>query len=370
MSNKKMNVLLLKEGLRVFKRNLKVRKTGFKEYSGNAENICKQIINDCYNNKENYFMTSTGHFRQFWTRDFGLCIKPLKELGYQKKIISTLDYALNIFKKNKGITTTISPEGKAIDVSTYAPDSLAYILYSLIVANDKKLLKKYESFLKKEVKIFFEIVVDKKSGLVKRKHFSSMKDLSIRKSSCYDNTMVAWVSVSLDKLGIENPLKKYDYKKIIFEFFWTKEGFIDDLSGSNIISGDANVVPYFTGLFNSKRMINISIKSMQKRKLDNPFPLKYTLERPKFIWFEIFNRDYEHQSIWPHMGLQYIEVVSKVNKKLAGDYLKKYSEMIVKHKTFPEVYTSNGKIYKNLLYHCDEGMLWAAMHLSLSKRLL
>lgn len=364
-----MKLILFSEGMRVFKRRLRMKNGSFKEYSGNAESICRQIINDCYNHEENYFMTSTGHFRQYWSRDFGLCVLPLKQLGHQKKIVSTLDYALNIFRKNKRITTTITPDEKVLDIPTYAPDSLAYTLHSLAVANDKKLVKKYNGFLKKEVKKFFKIVIDKKSGLVKRKHFSSMKDQSIRESSCYDNVMAAWVSANLDKLNLKNPLKKYDYKKIILELFWTKEGFIDDLSGSNIISGDANVFPYFTGLFDSKRMINTTIYNMRKRKLDNPLPLKYSIEKPKFVWFEIFAKNYEYQNIWPMMGYPFIEVVSKVNKKLARDYLKKYSKMIEKHKTFLEVYTPDGKPYKSSFYYCDEGMLWAAMHLSLSKKL-
>ncbi|MFH1589455.1 MAG: hypothetical protein ABIB43_02725, partial [archaeon] len=349
-----MNLLLLKEGLRIVKRKIRVKKHGFKKYSGNADSICKQVVEDCYNTKENYFMTSAGHFSQYWTRDFGLCVKPLKELGYQKKIVSTLDYALNIFKKNECITTTITPDGKVLDIPTYAPDSLAYTLHSLIVANSPYLIKKYDSFLKKEVDKFFELVVDKKTGLVKRKHFSSMKDQSIRESSCYDNVMTAWVSTSLNRLGWNNPLKKYDYKKIILDLFWTKEGFIDDLSGRNMITGDANVFPYYTGLFDSKRMIKISIKSLKKRLLDQPFPLKYSVEKPKVSWIELFNKDYEFQNIWPMMGYPYVEVVSKINKTLAKEYMKKYSSMIEKHKTFVEVYNPEGKPHHKIFYYADE----------------
>ncbi|MFH1589374.1 MAG: hypothetical protein ABIB43_02285, partial [archaeon] len=62
--------------------------------------------------------------------------------------------------------------------------------------------------------------------------------------------------------------------------------------------------------------------------------------------------------------------VSKINKTLAKEYMKKYSSMIEKHKTFVEVYNPEGKPHHKIFYYADEAMIWAAMHLSLSKKLL
>src|SRR3989344_2702653 len=83
----------ISEALRIFRRSLKVRVSGFKKYDGDAKEICERIINDCFNGK--YFQTSTGHFCQFWTRDFGMCAESLVKLGYKKEVGMTLEYALD-----------------------------------------------------------------------------------------------------------------------------------------------------------------------------------------------------------------------------------------------------------------------------------
>ena len=77
-----MKPIFIGEGLRMFKRRRKYEQEGFKPYEGNAKNICEQIVRNCYNKKENYFMTSLGHFCEYWSRDFGLCVESLKKLGY------------------------------------------------------------------------------------------------------------------------------------------------------------------------------------------------------------------------------------------------------------------------------------------------
>ncbi|MBU1202061.1 MAG: hypothetical protein KJ583_07110 [Nanoarchaeota archaeon] len=365
-----MKFIFLNEGFRMFRRKLQVSKNGFRRYSGDANHVCRAIVNDCYNHEKNYFMASTGHFSEFWSRDFGLCVRSLKYLGYQKEIENTLKYALGKFCKNKSITTTISPVGKPFNFPTYAPDSLAFIVHSLVIANNKEINVEYKDFIENEAKKFFEIVVDKDSGLVKKSHFSSMKDHAVRKSSCYDNVMVGWLSKNLKTLGFENPLSDYNFKKIIKDNFWTGSYFLDDLSGRKFITGDSNVFPFWTGVFNSRNMINSAVKSVRKEGLDKPFPLKYSMKKSRVIWYGFFAKGYEFQNIWPMMSYPYIELVSSIDKELARVYLKRYSEVIEKNETFLEVYTPSGKPFKTLFYMTDEGMLWSAMHLRLSRNLL
>ena len=86
----------LTQGSRIFLTSLKNRFFR-KKYKGTAEQICRQIVKDCYNGR--YFQTSTQNFRQFWTRDFGWCTASLLKLGYQKEVAQTIRYALNRFKK-------------------------------------------------------------------------------------------------------------------------------------------------------------------------------------------------------------------------------------------------------------------------------
>jgi len=350
----------------MLKHSLYIRKKGFRNISGNSKNICKQIVNNCYNNEKNYFMISNGHFCEFWTRDFGLCVDSLKKLGFEKKIKNTLDYSLKIFE-NKKLCTTINPSGKTFNFPNYAPDSLAFMLHSLITLEDKYIIKKYSEFLEKEAKKYFKIVIEKDSGLVKKKRFSSMKDHSIRNSSCYDNIMSAWISKNLRKMKLENPLKSYNFKKIIKNNFWTGNYFIDDLSGKKKLSGDANVFPFWTKIFNSKKMIKDSVEKIKIEKLDKPFPLKYSVEKTSVNKYDFLAKNYQTGTIWPMIGYPYIEVVSKINKKLAKEYIDIYSKIIEKNKNFLEVYDYEGKPYKSKFYYSDEEMLWASKHLSLLK---
>ena len=165
----------ISEGLRMFRRRIKVAFSGTKKYDGNAKEICRQIIKDCWNGT--YFQASAGHFSEFWTRDFGMCADSLIKLGYKKKVIKTLKYALGIFYKDKAITTTISPYNKPFDFPYYSVDSLPFFLRSLRTARANGLIKKYRKFLNHEILKFYSIVTDKRTGLVKKNAvFSSMKD--------------------------------------------------------------------------------------------------------------------------------------------------------------------------------------------------
>ena len=76
------HIILLQEGIRIFLRRIKVGFKGIKRYDGNVEKILTKVIEDCWNKDKEYFMVSPGHFREFYTRDFGWCCKALIGLGH------------------------------------------------------------------------------------------------------------------------------------------------------------------------------------------------------------------------------------------------------------------------------------------------
>jgi len=364
-----LNPIFLLEGLRIVKHSIKVKLKGIKKYKGNAKQICRQVIEDCWNGR--YFQVSTGHFTEFYIRDFGWCTHSLLNLGYRDKVIKTLDYALNIYQKNNKITTTIDPRGRTIDIYRYSPDSLAFLMRSLRLAKAKNLIKKYKTFLNKEINKYFNIVFDKNTGLVKKnKFFSSMKDHAVRNSSCYNNIMVAVLSNELNLLNLKNPFKKYNLKKTIKDNFWTGTYFLDDLSGSRHVAGDANIYPFWTGIFTEKDMLKSAISKIIEKNLDNPLPLKYSEKRTgKFtLWEKIFVPNYEGSVIWVHMAPLYLELLKKVNKNRYNLLINRYKQIIEKHKNYLEVFNPDKSPYKTLFYHADEGMLWAANFLDLIQK--
>ncbi len=317
----------------------------------------------------------SGHFCEFYARDFGWCTESLLLLGYRKEVISTLDYALSAFQRHGKVEQSINPAGRPFTFpgGKYSPDALAFIARSLRLTADRKLIVKYRDFLNSEVKRYFELVIDRKTGLVRKdRSFSSMKDYSIRQSSCYDNVMTAMLSFDLDALGLPNPFKRWDYHRLIIKHFWTGKYFLDDLSGSKAVCGDANVLPFWSGVVTDKSTLKKAAASMMREGLDKPFPLKYTHRRfsgQKMIGKEIFAGNYERDAIWPHVGLMYIKVVALLDKGLARHYLSQYEKQVLLHKNFLEVYDRDAKPFKNFFFHADEGMLWVANFLWLKKEL-
>jgi len=350
----------MKKGLGIFNRSIRVRFRDIKKYNGNVEQILKQCVNSCWNG--NYFQASAGHFSCFYIRDFGISVQALLNLGYKDKVIKTLEFALDAYSRNNKITTTVY-NGSAVDFPYYTPESLAYLMHSIKLADAKELLFKHRFFFAKEIRKAFFNSFDVNTGLIKKNtYFSSMKDNALRSSSVYNNSMIAMLSTDIDYFGLYNPFKSYNFKKIIKDNFWTGNYFLDDLSGLNYIAGDANVFPYWTGLFDSRKMIKLSFEAIQQDGLDKPFPLKYTKEKVgKYLLLNgILVPNYEGNTVWTNLGQCFIDVVKKVDKEKAREYIDQYVRNVEKYKNYFELYNPNGTPYKTLFYYSDVAMLWSA----------
>jgi hypothetical protein len=374
-----MVLILAKEAARMFLRRIDVAFNGTEQYGGSAEKICSQIIKDCYDQKKDYFMTSSGHFCEFYCRDFGWCTQSLIGLGYRNEVISTLAYALQAFKRHGRVEQSINPKGKAFTFPSnkYSPDALAFLVHSLRLANAAYLVNKYKRFLDEEIKKYYELVIDHSTGLVRKdESFSSIKDYSVRRSSCYDNCVTGMLAQDLAQIKVlDNPFAKhgYDYSRLLMNHFWAGEYFLDDLSGDKRICGDANYMPFWTGIITDKKILAKAIASVRKEGLDKPFPLRYTAkrhEKQKMIPLELLAGDYERGTVGAHLGMMYIKVAAMHNPGLARKYLLQYKEKIEENHNFLEVYDTHGKPFKTLLYYSDESMLWAANYLFMSKNLL
>tara|TARA_Y100000310_G_scaffold345600_2_gene467109 strand:+ start:7176 stop:8219 length:1044 start_codon:yes stop_codon:yes gene_type:complete len=340
--------------LRILKRKI----FNFKRYQGNHIEICNQIIKDRY---QNYFQTGS-HFKDFYIRDFSWCIKPLINQGYQKEVTKTLNWVLKKFRNKP--TTTITPLGFPINFFSQAADSLPSLVKCLKINNQIN-----KEFIEQQTTKYLNLIDD--SGLIKEDlNLSSIKDHYKRKSSMYDNCQVALLSNLLTELKLNNPLKEYNYKKILKQTYWNGSYFEED-KVSKELSSEANIFPYYLEIFQEKEMLKSSINSIQQQDLEKPFPLKYTLKRNKKQELLIAKLipNYEGNSIWSHLGLIYIDILNKIDKEQAIKHLNKYKELIETHKTFLEVYNTKGEPFSTLLYKTDEAMIWAAKYLNLTKQI-
>jgi hypothetical protein len=370
-----MNSSILREGIKIFNRNIKVKISGFKKYSGTDMEICRKIIFDCYNREKQCFMASHGNYKVFYSRDFGWCIESLLNLGYKIEVENTLKYVMNVYSKNGKITVAINDKDRPYNFpNVYSPDSVAYLYRSLRIAKSKNLVKEHQEFLNDQIRIFEREVLDK-SGTLRKKHFSGMRDYINNTNLCYDMIMACMLCDEIDRINkmmekifISNVLKKYDLKNQLIKQYWNGKYFNDSLE-DKYCSGHANTYPYFLNVIADKGMLRLSLWSIQDHKLDKPFPLKYGHSaKTKFIWSEVFVKNWEKNTVWAMLGLAYIEVLSRIDKSKALEHLEQYKQNILRNHCFIELYSEN-KPYKSLFYSADDSMLWASMYLNLKNKL-
>src|ERR1022692_929018 len=132
------DLVLLGAGLNVFARSVWRRLFGWKRYAGNAQEICKAVIEDCWTGE--FFAGSAGHFKQFWTRDLAMCTPALCRLGHTDRVVQSWQWGLERFERAGRITTTIFNRRFARDVYAYACDSLPLLLYGLRAAGADHLI--------------------------------------------------------------------------------------------------------------------------------------------------------------------------------------------------------------------------------------
>ena len=261
---------LIKEGLRIFSRSIKISFSGFAKYSGNDEQICNNIVSKCYNKEKQFFQASLGNYPEFYSRDFGMCTASLIKLGYRDKIIKTLEYALSHYSRNQ-ITVLITPEDKPINFpSIDSPDSVAYLFRSLRIAKAENLVIKYKNFLNSEIKRFEEII---ENGIIKYEHYSGMRDHAIVKSSCYDMIMACMLCDEIEKINklvnkkvLDNRLKKYDLKKNLIKHYWNGRYFKNSINDDSFVAHN-NVFPYWLDVINDKKMLSSSMNEIQRNDL-------------------------------------------------------------------------------------------------------
>ena len=370
------SMLQIKEAVRMMRRTRHVRRKGFREYDGDAEEICESIIEDCFDAKRKYFRTSNGNFCEFYMRDFAFCCEALVSLGYVQEVEETLRYALERFRIHESVEGAISPDGVPFTFPSYAPDSLALLLYSLTHTKNRRLAVEYKSFLQSQINIFARKVVDQRSLLpYAHKQFSSIRDHALRKASCYDAVMIAVVAREAKALELKFPHEEQEVVAALVKTYWNGTYFFADSTKQDIVVGDANVFPFWTSIITDTAMRENALNAMHAAGLDDPFPLRYVSkhdkkrERVGLHIANLFARDYETDSIWMHLGLAYLRVLAEQDPETCRTHLAQYTKKIERHKTFLEIYDSQGEPFRRRFYVTDEGMLWCANYLALQREL-
>lgn len=367
-----LRIPIVAEGIRIALHGLRTSLKGPKRYPGSAEGICRTVVETCWDGRLGIFLASGHNYPLFYARDFGMCVDSLLALGHRERVRKTLAWAMRNYERAGKVTQIIRRNGKAYNYpDSESPDALAFLLHALAALGDEQLVQKHRAFLDGELGRFAWNVVDPTTGLVKRGlPVGGMRDYAIRDSSCYDNAMLAAISKYATALALKNPLRRYGYRRLLLERYWTGTHFKDD-AANDAITGDANVAPLWLRVFSpeqERELVRKVQRAMREEGLDRPYALRYeatTETKTRMRWHELFTGSWERDTVWLHLGNLWLQVLARHDRKALRRELAKHRELIERVKHYPEVLDKEGEPYRVPLFHADDTMLWACNWLAL-----
>ena len=373
-----MRFLLVTEGARIVASGLARRVLGHRRYEGDAAQICEQIIATLFDPHRRFYRTSLTTYPEFWARDFGRAAPALLALGRESEVGDTFRYALARYEREGRFALVITPRNHLFDfpVPCYAPDGFAFFLRGLAALRDDGLVRRHRGFLERESRRFHETVVDPATGLVRRGvHFSEAQDYAVRDSSCYSNVMCYVVQRALDSLGLPNPLARYDYRRLIVEGYLFDDLFLDDARRSDHVSGDAAILPFWSGLLGhgdaARTLFERVLVRMDAAGLNRPYPSRYGASRARrgdALRIERLN-PWQRDAVWPCLGLQLVEALCDYGMRRSAVELDALRRLVERHRCFPEVVdTRTEGLYRSAVYTAEDSMIWAANLLALLRR--
>jgi len=365
--------VLIAAGFNVAARSLWRGLRGWKRYPGDAQAISRAVIDDCWTG--DFLAGSAGHFRQFWTRDLAMCTPALCRLGYRDRVVASWEWALERFDRAGRITTTIFYKRFPRDVYAYACDSLPMTLFALRQAGAEHLIARHRGLFRREIERFYQVVFDPDLGLARTSgYFSGPRDCMTGRSTVFANTMIALLGQVTDGESLlPNPLAGHDMRGQLLRHHWTGRYFRDSLC-RELPSGDANVWPFFFGIFDGwsqdTAMRRSAFATLEQRGFTDPVPLRYferRLPESELPIPKLFTPNYQGDPSWTQLGAVFLRELAKIDHGKMVAHRTRMAEFIERDRNYLELYTPDGKPYigRARIYHCDEGMIWAALFLDL-----
>jgi hypothetical protein len=368
-----LDPVLIAAGINVAARSLWRGLRGWKRYRGDAQAISRAVLDDCWTGQ--YFAGSAGHFRQFWTRDLAMCTPALCRLGHRDRVLASWEWGLEQFERAGRITTTVFYGRFPRDVYAYACDSLPLTLFALRELGADQLIARHRQLFRREIDRFFEIVVDPELGMARTQgYFSGPRDCMTGRSTVFANTMIALLSRLLDgdEALATDRFAGLDVRARLLQHHWTGGYFRDSLC-RDLPSGDANVWPFFFGIFDDAAdlaMRRNAFATLEERGFTSPIPLRYferRLPESELPIPKLFTPNYQGDPSWTQLGPIYLGLLDAIDRPKMLSHRTRMAELIERDRNYLEIYAPDGKPYigRARIYHADEGMIWAALFLDL-----
>lgn len=353
--------------LRAEKRQLVNRYFGkIERFEGNARQICEQIIDRLWQGK--FYRTSLGHFDFFWMRDFGTVAEALTKIGKGDRVRWTLEWALKHYRRAGLVTLCIDSYGNTFNApNRKSIDAVPWLLHSIYVSG-YKLSNVERKFLNKELRKYVRTFLDKKSGLIKTMEFAELRDAVIYDRSAYALSMVGRMAFCAKRLELIYPYDVSVYRNELNRNYWTGDYFSAD-AVTTAFSAECALFPFYMGVVNDEEKAGKTFDYIEKKNLNDPYPMKYTDDPDAFNyrwWMKRpFMPNYAGTSVWSWHGVFYLHLLNKYKRPEYHEQKVKLSRMIERHKTWPEMLNPNGSWYLAPVYKGDPGMVWAALYLTL-----
>jgi hypothetical protein len=366
------DLVLMGAGLNVASRSIARALFGWKRYPGKAQDICRAVIEDCWTG--DFFAGSTGHFKQFWTRDLAMCTPALCRMGFRDRVLQSWAFGLDRFARAGKITTTIFNRRFPRDVYAYACDSVPMTLFALRHVGANELIVQHRELLSREIQRFADTVLDRQLGLARTDgYFSGPRDCMTGRSTVFANTMIALLARLLESEPLlPNPFGGIDARANMLRHHWTGDFFRDSLCRQDP-SGDGNIWPYFFEVFTDKDMRRRSFATLEARGFTKPIPLRYferRLPESELPIPKMFTPNYQGDPSWMQLAPVYLALLADINRPQMLQHRDRMAQFIERDGNYLELYTPEGKPYKGraMMYYADEGMIWASMFLDLYDR--
>src|SRR5206468_2146561 len=129
-------------------------------------------------------------------------------------------------------------------------------------------------------------------------------------------------------------------------------------------SGDANVWPFFFGVFRDPEMAGRACSALEAGAFTRPIPLRYFERRLPDAELPIprlFTPNYQGDTSWMQLGPAFLTVLRDVDRQRMIAHRDRVAAFIDRDRNYLELYTPDGRPYRGRLglYRADEGMLWA-----------
>ena len=340
----------------------------YEHFDGDARQISQQVIDRLWDG--DFFRTSLGHFDFFWMRDFGTVSKSLVRLGYDEKVRHTLSWVLFHYMRAGEVTLCMDKDGNAFNApAKNSVDALPWLLHSIVVSS-YPLNPMERKFLERQLRGYCKGLLEPKTGNLRADvRYAELRDAVNYDRSAYAVALIARMAECVEELKLEGfPYPAAHYRNILLDDYWNGEFFKADFS-TDVWSSECGLMPIFIGAIHDTHKLDKTLDYIKKAKLDEPYPLQYCQHEELFHFRPGMGKwlmpNYTGTTIWTWHGTFYLHLLQKHNRPEYDEQYKKFSELIERHQTYPEMVGPKGEWYTSPIYNGDPGMVWAALFLEL-----